>query len=112
MKIISNLVIYYMSKIEISLYNHIVTVSYIGRKSTGDPTKPKIEIGKYDQDGYFMNEYSLEFMRNNIYEFDLSDSSLSSTDYRRILQEFFKLMALLHILQECLLTGTAGITRC
>ena len=76
MKIISNLVIYYMSKIEISLYNHIVTVSYIGRKSTGDPTKPKIEIGKYDQDGYFMNEYSLEFMRNNIYEFDLSDSSL------------------------------------
>ena len=33
MKIISNLVIYYMSKIEISLYNYIETVSYIAKLS-------------------------------------------------------------------------------
>ena len=82
MKIISNLVIYYMSKIEISLYNYIETVSYIGRKSTWDPMHPQIEIGKYDNFGNFMTEYgSLNFMRNNIYEFDLSDPNLSSTDY-------------------------------
>jgi hypothetical protein len=80
MKIISNLVIYYMSKIEISLYNYIETVSYIAKLSGFDETAGisyndqagdlRVEIGNYDEWGFWISAQStLYLMRNNIYEF-------------------------------------------
>ena len=88
MKIISNLVIYYMSKIEISLYNYIETISYIAKLSgydemTGisynDQGGPlRVDVGNYDDWGFWISaQTTLYLMRDNIYEFDLSDPNLN-----------------------------------
>ena len=78
MKIISNLVIYYMSKIEIS--NYTEPISYIVKKEG-----PDIIIGKNDNLGNFMRKYgSINLKKNNIYEFYLSDPNLSSGDYIKL----------------------------